>query len=151
MRITHTLEVDCPPARLWPFLENPDLQREWMKGLLESHPTSEGFPRVGYSFRMRIEEGGRIREYSGQVTAHEPPHHLGVSLWGGSFQEGMVMRIDYRLTALDGRTRLDYVADLEPGRMGWFLRLLLPFIKLFGKAQLRASMRRLRRLAELRI
>jgi carbon monoxide dehydrogenase subunit G len=148
MRIERVTEIACTPERLWPFLHEPEKQKLWMKGLLENTPTGEGSGGPGSTFRMKIKEGGRVAEYDGEVTAIDPPRHLAVRIWGGGFPTGMVMHVEYRLTGLDGRTRLDYAAWSDTGRCGLFLRLLMPLFQLFGRIQLAGFLRKLKKLAE---
>jgi carbon monoxide dehydrogenase subunit G len=143
------MEVACAPAHLWKFIYEPERQKLWMKGMLENRPTSEGPTRVGSTFHMRIKEGTKSADYDGEVTAYDPPKHLGIRFWGGTFPKGMKMRADYRLTDLGGRTRLDYVAEVDSEKKPPFLmRLLMPLFLLFGKLQLRSFMKTLKRLAE---
>src|SRR4029077_6320136 len=33
MRVTYSDDFACPPDRLWRFIEEPELQKQWMKGL----------------------------------------------------------------------------------------------------------------------
>jgi hypothetical protein len=120
-----------------------------MKGLQESETTSDGPRGVGSTFRMKIKEGSRVADYDGRVTAHDPPKHLAVVFWGGAFPEGMAINVDYQLTDLGGRTRLDYVAASECSKpLPWWMRLLLPLFQVFGKLQLKGFMKTLKRLAE---
>lgn len=144
MQIEHTEEFRCTPERLWPYIEEPELQKKWMKGLIENRLTSEGPSRVGSRFRMKIKEGGRVVEFDGEVTAHDRPRHLAVRFWGGSFKPGMAMHADYRLSDLGGATRLDYAARLESERLGFFMKMMLPAFKLFASTQLRSFMKALR-------
>src|SRR5262249_55132243 len=149
MEIPYRMEVACPPERLWAFIEEPERQKQWMKGLQENRPTSEGPARVGSTFRMKIKEGSKVGDYDGEVTAHDRPRHLGVRFWGGPFPKGMAMRVDYHLTDLGGATRLDYLARMEcEDRLPLFMRLLLPLAKVFSRWQLRGFMQTLKRLAE---
>src|SRR5262249_49852053 len=113
MRVVCTKEFNCTPERLWPFLAEPEQQKRWMKGLLENTRTGPGPDGVGSTFRMKIKEGGRVQEYDGETVAFAPPRHLAVRFWGGAFKEGMVVHVDYRLTPGDGRTRLDYVCEIQ--------------------------------------
>jgi hypothetical protein len=147
MRIIHTTWFNCPAARLWPFLDEPERQKLWLKGLLSNELTSEGPVRPGSTFRMCIQEGRKVGTYDGEITAHEPPRHLGLRFWGGALPAGLTMQVDYRLSEEGGRTRLDYEANME-GRCGFFLRLLLPLVKVFSKMQLRSFLKTLKRLAE---
>src|SRR5262245_29571123 len=78
MRTCYTGEFGCTPQRLWRFLEEPELQKQWMKGLLDNQQTSEGPPGVGSTFRMKIKEGSRVADYDGKITAYDPPRQLAV-------------------------------------------------------------------------
>jgi len=147
MRTEYTTTIACPPERLWTFLEEPELQKQWMKGLLANEPTS-GHRTVGSTFRLKIQEGRRVAEYDGEVTARDQPRHLGIRFWGGNMPKGMIMRVDYRLAAAADGTRLDYLAELESGSFPFMLKLLLPLIQLFSRWQLRRFMQTLKQLAE---
>jgi carbon monoxide dehydrogenase subunit G len=148
MRIQRSTEIDCPPQKLWPFIEEPEQQKRWMRGVLENTLTSPPPARQGSTFRMKIKEGMRVAEFDGEITAHDPPRRLEVRFWGGSFRPGMAMRADYRLADLGGRTRLDYETSLEMKRLGFFTRLFLPLFKVFGSLQVKSFMKALKRIAE---
>ena len=146
MRIAKTVEIACAPEQLWPFLDEPEKQKRWMKGLLANEQTG---PRgVGSTFRMTIQEGRKAAEYQGEVTAYDPPRHLAVRFGGGAFPKGMCMHVDYRLVPQVGRTRLDYVAEAGGARLPWVFRLLMPLLQLFSRLQLNSFLRTLKRLAE---
>jgi uncharacterized protein YndB with AHSA1/START domain len=81
MRMAITSEIACPPARLWQFLHEPAKQKLWMKGLLENEQTSPGPEAVGSTFRMKIKEGAKAADYTGEITALKEPEHLGVRFW----------------------------------------------------------------------
>ena len=61
MRTARSILIECSPEHLWPFVEEPDLQKLWMKGLLANELTSEPPAREGSTFQLRIREGGRIQ------------------------------------------------------------------------------------------
>ncbi len=132
MRIEHRSEFACSPAALWAWVEEPEKQQQWMEGLLESTPTSEGPSRPGSTFVMKIREGRRVAEYAGEVTSRDEPRHLAVRLAGGSLG-GAPMDVDYRFTDLGGRTRLDYRVDFEPQRGKLLFKLLGPLLRSFGR------------------
>ena len=147
MKVEYTTEINCPPAKLWPWLEEPEKQKQWMKGLLENVPTSEGPTRVGSTFKMKIKEGGRVSEYDGEITGYEKNRHLAVKMWGPAMK-GMVVFVDYKLHDVSGRTRLDYVSTVDTSKASPFLKFLMPLFKLFGKMQLKGFMKTLKKLAE---
>jgi uncharacterized protein YndB with AHSA1/START domain len=148
MWIEHTEVFKCPAEHLWTFLEEPQKQKLWMKGLQENVPTSAGPQGVGSTFLMKIKEGRKVAEYQGEVTAYDRPRHLAVSLAGGPLPKGAKMLVDYRLSPVNGQTKLDYACQLQAERLGFFLRLLLPLAKLFSKMMLRRFMKKLKQHAE---
>ena len=150
MRIDYSMELSCTPDQVWPYLEDPELQKQWMKGLLENQSTSEGPTRVGSTFRMRIKEGSRTADYEGQVTAYEKQRHLGIRMWGGGLPKDTAIVVDYRLADLNGRTRLDYVCQLQGPPPGLFMRLMMPLGAMFARMQLKSFMRKLKSLVELK-
>src|SRR5436190_11509544 len=108
MHVTFAHDFACSPDRLWRFIEEPELQKQWMKGLQDNQQTSAGPTGVGSTFRMTIKEGGKVADYDGTLTAYDPPRHLAVEMTGKNFPGGMVLHVDYRLTAQNGGTHLDY-------------------------------------------
>jgi carbon monoxide dehydrogenase subunit G len=148
MQIKETTVFQCSPERLWSYLDEPDKQKLWMKGLLSNEPTGPKPKGVGSTFRMVIQEGRRSASYDGDVTVYERPRRLEVRVWGGNLPRGMIMRVDYRLTDLGGQTRLDYQATCEGTKPGLLVRMLFVLFKLFGQMQLRSFLRKLRTLVE---
>lgn len=148
MRGEYQMEVQCKPERLWSFLEEPEKQKLWMKGLLENRPLQSGPKGVGSRFLMKIKEGGKAQEYEGVVTAHDPYKHLGVVFWGGKSREESSFSCDssYKLTPLpQGHTRLDYVCVVEcRGFMKVMSFLFAPLMKM----QLKSFMKTLKSVAE---
>lgn len=141
------LEIGRPPARVFPWIEDPERQKRWMKGLEANEVVGGGPTRVGARTRMLIKEGGRRAEYDGEVTAYEPPRRLAIRMWGGALPKGMELHVDYRLHDLGGgRTRLEYEGWCDVH--GFFMRLFAPLMKLFGGLQLRSFLKRLKLLAE---
>jgi len=145
MRTEYGIEVNCPPERLWPFLEDPEKQKLWMKGLLENVATSTQQTGVGATFKMKIKEGGKIAEYFGEVLKYERNKLLGIKLWGGALKD-MEVFVDYRLIDLNGRTRLDYLATMEI--KGLMMKIFSPLFKAFSMMQLKSFFKILKRLAE---
>ena len=58
------------------------------------------------------------------------------------------MQIDYRVADLNGRSRLEYKAELDTSPIRGPLKLAIPIARVFTFFQLRYFMRNLRRLAE---
>lgn len=150
MQIEFTREFACTPERLFSFLEEPEKQKQWMKGLLETQAVGDENPAVvGSKFRMKIKEGGKVADYDGVITAYDKPKQLAIDMTGPTFPGGAVMHVDYLLTDLGGRTRLDYRAEMKCTKpLPLWMRLLMPLFEVFGKFQLKSFMKTLQRLAE---
>lgn len=148
MQVEFTTHVACRPEHLWRFIEDPELQMQWMKGLVSNELTSDPPGREGSTFRMHIREGGRVRVYDGEILSHRHPEHLAVRFGGGSFPEDMRMQVDYHLARHADGTRLDYSARMVAGRIPLPMRLFMPLMRIFTRWQLTGFMRTLKRLAE---
>ncbi len=83
-----------------------------MKGVVSVEQPDDAPRGPGSLSRILIKEGGRVAEYQVRVTGFEPPRHLAIAMTGKTFGTA-VMSVDYRLTDLGGRTRLDYLAFFE--------------------------------------
>lgn len=147
MQTIYAALIECTPGQLWPWLEEPDRQKQWMKGLLDHVRTSEKPLGVGSTFRLTIQEGRRAAVYEGEITNYDPHRRLSVKLWGEALR-GVEVYTDYQLQDLGGRTRLDYVSRTDASGAGFFTKRLLPLFKVFGAASLRRFMKTLQHLAE---
>ena len=147
MNIQETMYFRCTRELLFSYIEEPEKQKLWMKGLLSNETTSPGRKGAGTKFRMVIQEGRKPVSYDGEVTAHDWPSRIEVRIWGGALPAGMAMRADYRLSEEEGRTRLDYTARAE-GKIGFFMRMMFGVFKVFGRMQLRRFLKTLKGLVE---
>lgn len=145
---SYTTEFAATPETIWPFLEEPDKIKQWMVGVVDDRPTSEGPTRVGSTFEMDIKEGRKVATYQGEVTKYERHHLMGIRMTGGCGKQPMTMFADYRLTPVGGgRTRVDYVCRCE-APPGLLMKLMMPLFKIMGRAMVKKFMRNLRALVE---
>jgi hypothetical protein len=148
MHVEYRAEMRCTPWQLWPFLDEVEKQKLWLTTLLEVVPTSQTPRSVGATFDMRVREGRRISRYEGRINAYDPPRHLGVLLWGGSFQSGVVMRVDYRVADLGASSRLEYNAEIDTESLPAPIKWAIPIARVFTFFQIRYFLGNLKRLAE---
>lgn len=145
MRGEYQMEVQCEPERLWSFIEEPEKQKLWMKGLLENRSLQNGPTEVGSRFMMKIKEGGKVGEYEGIVTAYDPYKHLAIRVLGGK-EKSFSCDSSYRLTSLRQKhTRLDYVCEIK---CGGFMKLMSFLFAPLMKMQLKSFMKALKTHAE---
>jgi uncharacterized protein YndB with AHSA1/START domain len=145
-RLTVTQEIEVPIETVFDLISDERNLKLWTDGLEETVYTSDVDREspLGATFIRRIREGGRLSEYRGEVTAHDPPAHLAVTIRGGQF----AMAVDYRLEPVPGGTRLAYSAELVEA--SWIARV---FAFLFGwltRRILRKQMAKLKAVSESR-
>lgn len=144
MQITYTQDIHAPIEKVFDLIHDPDKHKLWLKGVEETRYVGAYDPEnpVGTRFKQKIREGGRVKEYDGEVTAFAKPKHLGIRLFCPQFS----VAVDYRLTPVEGGTRLDYVADFASGN--WFFRLMVRLFGFLMRGMLTKQMRKLKELAE---
>lgn len=147
MPLTHSVHIAAPIQTVWEHIEDPELQKTWMHGLISNELVEGERGVAGSKFKMLIKEGGKAQTYDGVLTACDAPCHLAVRFWGGCFGTDMKATADYKLREADGGTHLDYTCDFE-GRMGFFMKLMSPVMMLFGKMHIKKMMKSLKQHAE---
>lgn len=105
------IDIKAPIEAVFAWLDDDESLKSWIEELEETKYTSEVNHEnpVGATFTQKIKEGRRVVTYEGEVTAYDKPRQLGVKLWDKDFS----VDVDYRLTPLNGETRLEYTADLH--------------------------------------
>jgi carbon monoxide dehydrogenase subunit G len=136
---------ECSPEALWPWIDDPERCKQWMKGLLEVRPTSPGPTRKGSTAVIVIREGGKPVEYQETILEYEPAKRFKLRMVGGCLKETGI-EVDYKLHDLGGRTKLEY--ELECQVQSTFLKLMAPLFGMFARMQAKSLFKRLKKLAE---
>lgn len=147
MKAELKIDIACTPDHLWPWIEEPEKQKQWMEGLLENNPTTDGPTHAGSTFEMKIKEGRKVSTYDGQVIAYDRPNHMAVMMSGEALR-GVTLAADYRLEDLGGGTRLHYTVTSDSSQAGFMMKLMEPMFALFGKSQARRFLNTLKQRAE---
>lgn len=135
----------CSPGELWPWLDETDRAKQWLRGLESAVPITEGPKRPGHESVLRIREGRKLSEYKQTILEYAPEQRFQMRMEGGCMR-GMSVVVDYRLVDLGGgRTRLDYECATEARG---FMRVLAWLFSFVGRMQARSFFRTLKRLAE---
>ncbi len=108
-RNEHTVEIDRPPADVFPHLIASDQRLAWMGALTESEQVTEGEPRLGTRFRDVFEDHGQRIEIDAEVVEWKPNERLATRLRGSAFEA----TARQNLVEVDGRTRLVTTIDTE--------------------------------------
>jgi uncharacterized protein YndB with AHSA1/START domain len=141
-RMAASVEIERPAADVFPYLIEPDKRLRWVHGLVESTPFETGELGVGSRFRDVVVDHGQRTTLDAEVERYEPNDGLTARLEG----KGFVLRVDYDLEQLDGRTRVACTVESEFTMR--IARLLAPVATRHGKRALETSLTRLKQLLE---
>jgi uncharacterized protein YndB with AHSA1/START domain len=131
-----TVEIDCTPAEVYPYVTDPARFPQWQADVVAVRPAADGFTQV-----RRF--GGAERALTQRVVSAEPPHRWAVEGVDGPIRPDVTVVID----PLDGgaRSRLTFTfsyAGHGPGE------LLLPLVRRMTAKQAPRSLRRLKEILE---
>ncbi len=142
MPICKTIDINAPPARVFPWVADPEKSRQWLPGAESTR--FDGDPtRVGTPFTQRMERSGRVTETRGEVTGYAKDRWYAIRLDG----KPCAIAVEYRFeTNETGGTKLTFTCDFlaPPVVLRLFLRLFSPLLN----AMLRKLLEKLKALAE---
>ncbi len=72
--ITHSIEINRPPAEVFAYLDQFDRHGEWQDNIVSASVETNGPVRVGTRVKEIRKIGGREQNTSFEVTEYEPPH-----------------------------------------------------------------------------
>jgi carbon monoxide dehydrogenase subunit G len=134
-RSESTIEIDRPPAVVFPWLVEPEKRLRWVVGLAASEPLDER------RYRETMEAGGRRIEVTSTVVRLEEPTAVDVEMRGG----GVSARGCTRLDEAGAGTRVTSSLELE---LGGLLRFASGIAGRQAQQSLERSLRRLKELVE---
>lgn len=139
----HRVEVviGAPPERVFPFMIEPELLKQWMNGLKESRPLTEGGLRVGARSEELVEEDGRRMVVLTEVVRLDHNRALVVKLENEIFDAVS----SYELLAAGDATAL--VHELETTYKG-MMKLMSAMIGGMVQKKLEGDLERLRSLVQ---
>lgn len=144
MRNELTIEMACPPAIVFPYIEDNDKLPLWLSGFVAAHWTDVTVGRAAQTFRHVLEFGGRLLAMDGRMLACERDRHLAFSL------ESKIasMIVHYRLEPAGEGTRLTYRCDST--LKGFLRRLFAPVVGWLLQRKIQRDLARLKEVAETR-
>jgi carbon monoxide dehydrogenase subunit G len=122
MEIRETVELDRPPAEVFPFIAEFEHLAEWDPGTIEVRSRTPGPLAVGTAYEVVSEFRGRQTELVYTVTALDPPHRI--ELRGVSKTVHALDEISFE--AQGSGTRVTYVARFR--FQSWLVRLIAPLV-----------------------
>lgn len=141
-RNEHAVEIDRPPADVFPHLIASERRLAWMGALSDSEQVTEGEPRLGTRFRDVFEDAGQRIEIDAEVVEWKPNERLATRLSADAFEA--TARQD--LEEVDGRTRL--VTTIETDYKGRVARLMAGVLTRHTQRRLEEDLGRLKTIVE---
>lgn len=106
MQYSYTQQISAPVERVFDFLYDENKVKQWIPELVNNEYDSN-FDKehpVGTVFIQRLREGGRIRNYYGEITNFKRNELLELRLWNKEFS----VLVSYKLTPGNNSTTLNY-------------------------------------------
>jgi len=108
--LTYSLQIDAFVETIFECIDDGDKQPQWLSGL-ERTVFPNGRPngeQAGTHFTQLVRQKGGLAEYEGVILLHQRPRRLAVRVGNRHF----TALVDYRLTSLGDRSRLDFSCRL---------------------------------------
>lgn len=141
-RNTATIQIERPPAQVFPWVTEPDRLQQWIGGLVESAPlTAEGL-KVGARSREVVVVGNTRHEMETTITDLESPSRLVVEIKA----EGFKVDARYDLVESGGGTFLSYACISRYEHP--LARLMEPLVTREAQKKIEADLARLKGLVE---
>ena len=133
--------IDAAPDQVFWRLTDPEQAKQWVDGLQEVEPLTEGGHRVGARSRLTISQGNSTVELEDQVWQSVPGQSLVLRMEGKLFETISVMQ----LSADRDGTIVRHLAYFTPRS---FFRLTAPFAREEVQLKMQDDLNRLKSLAE---
>lgn len=139
MAIHESVEIGRPPQEVFAYVGDLARHPEWQERLLAATVEGEGPIGVGTRVRQTRRVGGGTREFTLEVTEHDPPHRLEFRGVDGPVRPHG--RITLEPLEAGQRTRYSAQLDFEGHGLGL---LLAPLVRRDARRQLPDSLQRLK-------
>jgi uncharacterized protein YndB with AHSA1/START domain len=141
-RNEHSVEIDRPPAAVFPWLYTPEKRLRWMQMLVEAEQVDDGRPALGTRYRDAFEERGHRFDLDTEIVEWEPDRRLATQIRSSAFYSTARQSLE----DLGGRTRLTTTLETEyTSRMA---KLMAGVVTKHAQKQLELDMERLKALVE---
>lgn len=109
MKLSFSIDINSPPAKVFGWVENPEKALQWMTSVSGGEILHETPEKVGTTFREFVEEDGQGLEMQGVITGYEPGRSISFHL------ESRVNSVDvkYIVEPIQNGTRLSQTANVR--------------------------------------
>lgn len=137
-----SIAMNKPAAAIFPWLTEPEKQKEWIFGLTESKPLTEGDLRVGARSQETMVIGEEQTTMTSEVTELDPGKLMAVKINSPGFDGD----IRYVLEEAGPSTTLRYIGHFQ--YKPFMLRLLEPLVTPSAQRKLEGDLWKLKSVVE---
>jgi uncharacterized protein YndB with AHSA1/START domain len=132
LNIHDSIRIDRPPDKVWEFVENPELMKQWNPKVqwVTAGPQRRA---QGFVYGITYVMSGKAQEFRGEYVSYEPPRSLVIRLTSASMAQGSFVEERYTLSDKDNSTLLEQRIVVKNSGTNILLRFLVAFIMRFGK------------------
>jgi carbon monoxide dehydrogenase subunit G len=142
MRCESTVDVDRPPADVFPWLLDADKVPRWMTGLLAYEPLEPGPLRVGSRIRQELSVSGQQLRFELLVAELDAPRRAVLRFEGSGFKAVN----EYLVSEAGSGSRVTWV--ISGDTTSFKARLIAPMVQAKLQEKLETDLARLRAVLE---
>ena len=142
MRCESTVDVDRPPADVFPWLLDADKVPRWMTGLLAYEPLEPGPLRVGSRIRQELSVSGQQLRFELLVAELDAPRRAVLRFEGSGFRAAN----EYSVSEAGSGSRVTWV--ISGDTTSFKARLIAPMVQAKLQEKLQTDLARLRAVLE---
>jgi uncharacterized membrane protein len=137
--IKESIEVDRRPEDVFAYIDQLDRHGEWQGQIVSVKLETEGPTRVGSRATDTRKVPGGPREFTYEITEHDPPRKASFRVLNGPIRPFGTVTVE---PIADGsRSRVTLMLDFEGRGFG---KLLLPLVRMDAKKHVPEDQRRLK-------
>ena len=119
--IKHSIEINRPAEEVFAYLEQVDRHNEWQGSLVSTTVETDGPTRVGTRVVEHRNLPGGTRDFSYEVTEHDPPHKTSFRGTAGLVRPVGTYTVD---PTGESSSRMNVELDLEGHGIGKLFAIL---------------------------
>ncbi|MDD2916090.1 MAG: SRPBCC family protein [Gallionella sp.] len=136
MKLVNSIFINRSPEVVWAFLEDPEHMLLWNPKVKQVSPSCFAEPKQGYRYDITYQMGASAvaSGLQAEFVCFEPCSKLVIRQTGGlPSPQDRIIEETYELVERGGGTFLTQTIRVENSGINIFLRLLIWFIRKFGK------------------
>ena len=132
MIIRDSVEINRPPDKVWRFIENPELMKQW-NPKVQWVTAGDGKRGQGFVYGITYVTRGKAQEFRAEYVTYDAPCLLAIRLTSTAMPQDSFVEERYTLTDNGSSTLLEQHIEVHNSEINIFWKMLAAFIMRFGK------------------